>query len=154
MLMSRMIVIDTVSLISYFSSVFNRSPRISERALALLDRAFTYPDEILLSIPGVVFVEIFDKWFRGDTAKDEEFRAKFRAEVLERIIRAPNIEIREIDIETLEMFLSLEDPTINLENNDRLILATAAVLQARLVTSDAKVVDFVEKNATIPATIR
>ncbi len=76
-------------------------------------------------------MEIFDKWFRNNNG--EEFQAKFRTEVFEPVRQAPNIEIREVDAEVLEMFLSLQDSDINLENRDRLILASAAVLKAPLI---------------------
>ena len=142
-------VVDTTALISYFSSVFNQGSRISDRAISLIDRAFQY-EAVILSIPGVVFVEIFDRWFRGNKSQDEEFRAKFKAEVLERIRRAPNIEIREIDAEVLGKFLLLEDPHINLENSDRLILASAVVLESPLITSDEEVIQYVRKHQVIP----
>jgi predicted nucleic acid-binding protein len=146
-------VTDTVALISYFSSVFGQDSEISPRAISLIDSAFQYEDEVILSIPGVVFVEIFEKWFRGDESQDEEFRAKFKFEVFERVRRAPNIEIREIDDEVLEMFLSLQDPDINLENSDQLILASAAVLESPLITSDGNLIQYVKKHQVIPYTI-
>lgn len=140
------IVIDTTALISYFSSVFNENPRISPQSIALIHRAFQYTNEVLLSIPSIVFVEIFDKWFR-----DEEFQAKFNAEIYELIKQAPNIEIRPIDHEILERFITLEDPNINLENHDRIILASAAVLNWSLITSDPKLHQFVERHKVIPS---
>jgi len=106
-----------------------------------------------LSIPGVVFVEIFNKWFCGDKNQDEEFRARFKAEVFEQVRRAPNVEIREIDAEVLEMFLSLHDPDINLENSDRLILASAAVLESTLITTDNNIIAYVRKHRVIPSII-
>ncbi len=146
-------VLDATALISYFSSVFNQRSKISPKAISLIDEAFRYQDRIILSIPGVVFVEIFDKWFRGDESQDREFRAKFRAEVLEQVHRAPNIEIREIDAEILRMFLSLEDPNINLENSDRLILASAAVLESPLITSDKDMTKYARKYKLVPSVI-
>ena len=149
----RRFVVDTTALISYFSSVFSQESRISDRAISLIDRAFRYEDQVILSIPSVVFVEIFDKWFRGTESQDQEFRAMFRAEVLEQVRRAPNIEIRETDAEILEMFLLLQDPDINLENRDRLVLASAAVLESPLITSDERVTRYVQKHRTIPSVI-
>ena len=108
---------------------------------------------VILSIPGVVFVEIFNKWFCGDKNQDEEFRARFKAEVFEQVRRAPNVEIREIDAEVLEMFLSLHDPDINLENSDRLILASAAVLESTLITTDNNIIAYVRKHRVIPSII-
>jgi predicted nucleic acid-binding protein len=141
-------VIDTTALISYFTSVFEQDSQISRNGLKFIKNAFDTEYETILIIPGVVFVEIFDKWFRDNNG--EEFRAKFRAEVFEPIRQAPNIEIREVDEETLEMFLTLQDENINLENRDRLILASAAVLNAPLITSDGKVIKFVKRQKVIP----
>lgn len=143
-----------MSVISFFSDVFGQSSRISSYGLTLLERAFTSTDDLILSIPGVVFVEIYDKWFRGGKARDEEFRARFRLEVLERIHQSPNIEIREIDIETLEVFVTLEDRNINLENSDRLILAVATVLQAPLITADPSLISFAKRHRVIPYIVR
>lgn len=152
--MPRLFVVDTMAVISYFSNVFGQDTRISKRGLSIIGQAFDFPDEVLLTVPGIVFVEIFDKWFRGGRDKDDEFRAKFRVEVLERIRNAPNIEIREVDVETIQKFLWLEDPNINLENSDRLILASAAVLQAPLITADPVLIDFVKKHGVVPEVIR
>ena len=140
------LVLDTTALISYYSSIFEQPPQISQRALSLIDNAFKNQYDTILIIPGIVFVEIFDKWFRRH---DLEFNAKFLAEVFQPIKAAPNIEIREIDYETLEIFLLLEDPAINLENRDRLVLAAAAILQATLITSDQDMIDFVNKYKTL-----
>jgi predicted nucleic acid-binding protein len=144
-------VIDTTAIISYFDSVFERGSQITKQALQFIDNAFEIEYETILVIPGVVFVEIFDKWFHD--VQGEEFQSKFRSEVLEPILRAPNIEIREIDNETLEAFLTLQDQNINLENRDRLILASAVVLNTPLITSDSKLIRFVRKNRVIPYTI-
>ncbi len=141
-------IIDTTAIISYFDSVFEQGSQVTKEALRFINNAFETEYETILVIPGVVFVEIFDKWFRD--ANGEEFQAKFRAEVLEPILRAPNIEIREIDNEILEAFLTLQDQDINLENRDRLILASAVVLNTPLITSDRKLIRFVKKNKIIP----
>ena len=145
------LVIDTTSLISYFNNVFEQGSQISDEALKMVDSAFASSHEIILIIPGVVFVEIFDKWFRGKGK--EEFQAKFLSEVLSPIIKSSNIEIREIDKEILEKFISLQDIKLNLENRDRLILAVASVLNAPLITSDRKIIKFVKKHKPIPKTI-
>lgn len=141
-------VVDTTAIISYFDSVFEQGSQITNKALQFIDDAFATEYKTILVIPGVVFVEIFDKWFRNTNG--EEFQAKFRLEVLSPILRSPNIEIREIDKEILEAFLTLQDQNINLENRDRLILASAVVLNAPLITSDNKLIRFVRKNKVIP----
>lgn len=141
-------VIDTTALISYFSTVFKQQPQISEDAIKLIQHAFRSNSDILLSIPSIVFVEIFDKW-----VLDDEFRAMFVSEILELISQCPNIEIKSIDEEVLQMFISLSDSIVNLENHDKIILASAMTLQWPLITSDSKIVKYVKKYKVIPAII-
>lgn len=147
------VVVDTTALISYFPELFKRSPQVSERGLRLIADALNYEDKIILIVPSVVFIEIFDKWFRGTKPLDQEFRARFRSEVFQPLYIAPNVEIRELDLEVLEMFLSLHDPMMSLENHDRIVLASAAVLQCSLITSDADIKSFNSKHRVIPSII-
>lgn len=142
-------VIDTTALISYFGTVFNRDSKISQTGLGLIRQAFQEEGRVLLIIPSIVFVEIFDKWIRN-----EEFQAKIRSEVFEPIKQSPNIEIRPIDKEVLENFIILTDADIRLENHDRLILASAVALNAPLITSDRKIRKFVAKHGVIPRIIQ
>lgn len=135
-------VLDTVALISYFSAIFRTDSKISKRQANVIDKAFHNEDAGILFIPSIVFVEIFDKWFAGATAAAEEFRAKLRSEVLYPIQSAPNIEIRELDFETIEIFLGLTAPNMVLEHHDRIIVATAVSLQAKLITSDGPIERF------------
>lgn len=139
---------DTTALISYFSTIFNQQSQISEDAIKLIQHAFRLDSDVLLSIPSIVFVEIFDKW-----VVDDEFRAMFVSEVLELISQCPNIEIKSIDEEVLQMFISLSDSIVNLENHDKIILASAMTLQWPLITSDSKIVKYVKKYKVIPAII-
>ena len=141
-------VIDTTALISYFDLIFEQQSKISKEGIRIIRDAFQTEYKTILIIPGVVFVEIFDKWLQEKCS--EEFQAKLRAEVFTPIYQAPNIEIREIDREILEIFVTLQDQNINLENRDRLILASAVVLDAPLITSDRKIKKFVKKHKSIP----
>lgn len=145
----RYAVLDTNALISYFDSVFKVKPQISDEALKMIRHAFQTDSDVLLSIPSIVFVEIFDKWIC-----DDEFRAMFVAEVLEQILQAPNIEIKPIDQEVLEQFVCLNDSTINLENHDRLVLASAMMLQWPLITSDGTILQYVERHKVVPQIIQ
>ena len=113
-----------------------------------MQHAFRSDKDVLLSIPSIVFIEIFDKW-----VIDDEFRAMFISEVLEVISQCPNIEIKPIDEEVLQMFISLNDPIVNLENHDKIILASAMALQWPLITSDSKLVRYVKKYKVIPTII-
>lgn len=139
-------VVDTTALISYFAEVFGKESQISRQGLLIMERSFANTGAGLLVFPSVVFIEIYDKWFRGSRSVDEEFRAKFNTEIFQVIRAAENMEIREIDIEVLEVFLNLDDPEINLENRDKIIVASAIVLNAPIITSDRKIKDYVNKH--------
>ena len=105
--MAELFVTDATSLISYFSNVFEKPSQISREALNLIDRALLNDPAIRLSVPSIVFVEIFEKWF-----KSEEFAAKIRSEVFEPINNASNIEIKPLEQEVLENLLR-KDNLIN-----------------------------------------
>ncbi len=143
--MDRNYVIDTTSLISYFDDVFGGKPKISQYALRVIDRAFRDDNSIKLSIPGIVFVEIFDKWFN-----DEETAAKIRSEMMAPIYDAPNIEVKPIEKEVLENFLKITDSIIKLDNHDKIILASSMMLQWPLITSDSKIIKYNRKYKVIP----
>jgi hypothetical protein len=134
--MKRRYVLDSTSIISCFPEIFQETPKISRESIRIIKTAMKDEDSHVLVIPSVVFVEIFDKWFRGDGLEGEEFRARFNAEIYGPVKTAPNVEIREVDVEILEKFLALHDPIVNLENHDKIVLATASVLNAALITSD------------------
>lgn len=142
------IVIDTNALIGYFHRVLDQPPRMSRYAFSLMAKAFHYPDEVILIIPSIVFVELFEQFI-----VDEETQAKFKAEVLQPIKHAPNIEIRPIDVEILENFLLLEDQNVRLENHDRIILASAMALQSPLITSDPQIKRLNNRRRFIPKVI-
>lgn len=142
------IVIDTNALIGYFHWVFDQPPRMSQLASSLIEKAFRYPEDIILIIPSIAFIEVFEQFI-----VDEEHQAKFKAEVLEPIQNATNIEIRPIDMEVLENFLLLEDPSIRLESHDRIVLASAMALQCPLITSDSKIKRLNKKRKFIPKVI-
>lgn len=147
--MTELYILDTTSLISHFDHVFSLGSAISARAHALIEIAFrSGPQKIQLSIPAIVFVEVFDIFLR-----DEESAAKFYYEVMTPILDSPNIEIREIDREVLERMLDIGAELEAHEVHDKLILASAIVLNRPLITSDTKVIEFVKKYKIIPAVI-
>lgn len=143
--MAELFVTDATSLISYYSDVFQKPSQISREALNLIDRALLSDPAIRLSVPSIVFVEIFEKWF-----KSEEFAAKIRSEVFEPINNASNIEIKPLEQEVLENFIEIKDDHINLENHDKIILASAMMLNCSLITSDSKIIKYVKKYKVIP----
>lgn len=146
--MVNVFVADTTSIISYFSDVFDVGRSISEEAIGFIKRAFHDDPLVRLAIPSIVFVEVFDKWF-----KSEEFYAKFMSLVFYPINAAPHIEIKPIDREVLENFIKIDDAVVNLENHDKIILACAMMLNCPLITCDSKIIKYVKKHKVIPQII-
>lgn len=142
-------VVDTTSVISYFSDVFGESSQISQHALNLIDKAF-HEDSILLIFPSIIFVEIFKKWFIN-----EEEAAKIRIEVLERIKNRGNMEIKPLEKEVLENFIKIQDiePNYNFDNHDKQVLASAMMLQCPLITSDLRLIRYNKRKKVIPKII-
>jgi predicted nucleic acid-binding protein len=138
-------VIDTNALIRYFDTVFgSQSFGLSKNARAIIQDAFTDNSLIRLSIPSVVFLEIFEKWY-----KDEEFSAKFRYEIYERIRSSPNIEVRPIDREILEKLIEIRGSLTNHDIHDKIILASAIALECPLITFDKKIIDYIKASTII-----
>ncbi|QPC83663.1 hypothetical protein G4Y79_04580 [Phototrophicus methaneseepsis] len=135
---------DTVALVSYYHEIFDDLSRISAKGMRIIADAVDYGgnDGTLLIIPSVVFLEIFDNWCRVEKSEDE-LRAQIFSDIFIPLRDLTNVEIREIDLELLHKFLELDDMKINLENRDRIILATALILEADLITTDSKIKDFV-----------
>jgi hypothetical protein len=141
-------VADTTSIISYFSDVFRRPPKISEKALRIIDSSFN--GNTVLIIPSIVFIEIFKKWFSS-----EERSNQIRYEVYERIKAQPNIEIKPLEQEVLENFIAITDiePDYNFDNHDKQVLASAMMLQAPLITSDTNIIRYNKRKNVIPTII-
>lgn len=146
----RLFVVDTNALMAYFNNVFGIDCTLSQRAYRLMEQALTdAPSDVRLSIPSIVFIEIFEKWLT-----DEEFAAKFRYEVFERIVNSPNVEIKPIEQEVLECLLDLRDELGDHDLHDKIILASAMMLYCPLITTDSKLIDYVASRRIIPHTIQ
>lgn len=141
-------VVDTTSLISYFSEVFGKPSQISQYALDIIDKAF-HDDSTLLIFPSVVFIEILQKFIR------EEEGAKIRSEVFERIKSRDNMEIQPLEEEVLRNFIKIQDieSKYNFDNRDKQILASAMMLQCPLITSDLRLIRYNKKKKVIPKII-
>lgn len=147
--MIRLFVSDTNGIICYFHEVFEVDQKLSKKAISIFDRAIVpYDADTKLSIPSIVFVEVFEKWF-----KTEEFARKFFYEVYTPIIESPNVEIKCIEQEDLENLIKIRGTLSNHEINDKLILASAMMLNCPLITTDQSIIAFVNENNVIPAII-
>ncbi|PHS11059.1 MAG: hypothetical protein COA78_10435 [Blastopirellula sp.] len=136
--MTDLYVTDTVGLINYFHETFSRSSSISASTRRIYDKAFsTSEGSVRLSIPSVVFVEIHEKWCRT-----EEFSRKFYYNVFKRVCDSPNIEVKPIDREVLENLLRIRGSLEDHDLHDKLILASAMMLDCPLITCDSEIIKF------------
>jgi len=144
--MLNLFVPDTNSIVSYFNEVFGVRQILTRRALRIIEKAFSpYPSETKLSIPSVVFIEIFDKWF-----KKEETARRIRYEFYELIQKSANIEIKPIEQEVLENVINIKDELSNHDMHDKIILASAIMLKCPIITTDRKIITYLKKHKVIP----
>jgi len=140
-----MYVTDTDSIISYFNKVFAVPQKLSRKARLIIQQALsTYPSDIKLSIPSIVFVEIFDNFFL-----EEEIAAKLRYEVFELIKASPNIEVKPIEQEVLENMLNIGDELRSHDIHDKIVLASAIMLDCPLITTDEKLITYIRKHKVV-----
>ncbi len=93
-------------------------------------------------------MEIYEKWFIS-----EEFARKFYYEVYIPIIGSPNIEIKPLEQEVIENLMRIRGSLSNHEINDKLILASAMMLNCPLITTDQDIITFVKENNVIPSIV-
>lgn len=138
-------VIDTNGLISFFSRAFedtpgfDGAPPISKRTRRAIESAVSpYEGWVLLSVPSIVFIEIYEKWLRSG-----EFFRKFFYEVFIPLKQSPNIEIRAIDQEILENLLDVDGCLKEHDLHDKIVVASAMTLECPIITVDPKIIEFV-----------
>jgi PIN domain nuclease of toxin-antitoxin system len=147
--MPTLYVIDTNCIIAYFYGVFCDERRLSSQAMKIIQIAFCQQEgEIKISIPSIVFVEIFERWFR-----DEEFARKFYYEVYMPIAESPNMEIKPIDQEVLQALLTIKGNLANHDLHDKIILASAIMLGCKLMTTDDEIISYVDTTHIIPGVL-
>jgi len=147
--MSELYIADTNSIISYFNEVFEKPSTLSPHARNLIKLALSESDEkIKISVPSIVFVEIFEKWL--DT---EEMAAKFYYEVFILLEKSPNIEIKPLEQEVLERLLLIGGPLSDHEMHDKIVVASAIMLNCSIITTDTKIREYVEVTNIVPAVI-
>ena len=147
--MIKLYVIDTNSIISYFDDVFEQPKVLSLGAERLIAQAlYNSAGIIRLSIPSIVFIEIYEKWFA-----DEEFAQKFFYEVYTLIEQSPNIEIKPIEKEVLENLHCIGGNLSHHDIHDKLIVASAMMLKCPIITTDHEIIKYVESNDAIPSVI-
>ena len=143
--MSNLYVADTDSMMSYFNEVFGVPQKLSRRARGIIGQALvTYPSSIKLSIPSIVFVEIFDNRFR-----DEENANRLRYEFYEAIRSSPNVEVKAIEQEVMENILQIRDELSDHDIHDKIVLASAMMLNCTLITTDGPIIDYIKKHKVV-----
>jgi PIN domain nuclease of toxin-antitoxin system len=153
--MRKLYVIDTNCLIAFYQNVFrnannyNGSPELSTKTKTIISQAIiSQASDVRLSIPSVVFIEIFEKWLNS-----EEFSRKFFYDVFTPLKLSPNIEIRPIDREVLENLIRIGGNLENHDLHDKLILATAMSLESPLITTDSAIIKYVLSCKSVPGTL-
>jgi len=142
-------VIDTNTIINYFHDVFHVNNQVSSQIAHIFKTALNdYEGEIKLSIPSIVFVEIFEKWLRS-----EEFSRQFFYEVFLPIKESPNIEIKPLDKEVLHELLTIEGSLKRHDLHDKIVLASAISLKCKLISTDTKLIQFVNETHVISEVI-
>ncbi len=139
-------VIDTNGIISFYSQVFKRIPGvdripvISQKTRQLIEHALSSSEgEVLLSVPTIVFIEIFEKYLR----RQGEFYREFFYEVFVPLKQSPNVELRAIDQEVLENLLTVDGILANHDLHDKIVVASALTLECNIITFDDKIIEFV-----------
>ncbi len=138
-------VIDTNGIVSFFSGVFDNIPGFEEEKLisnkarnAIQKAVYPFDGSVLLSVPSIVFIEIYEKWLRN-----REFYRLFFYEVFIPLKQSPNVEIRAIDQEVLENLLKVDGCLAEHDLHDKIVVASAITLECAIITVDQKITEFV-----------
>jgi hypothetical protein len=138
-------VIDTNGIISFFSEVFKNQPKfdgapqISKKTRNVIREAVYSPEgRVLLSVPAIIFIEIYEKWLRS-----EEFLRQFFYEIFVPLKQAPNVEIRAMDKEILENLITVDGCLKGHDLHDKIIVASAITLECPIITVDPIIIEFV-----------
>jgi PIN domain nuclease of toxin-antitoxin system len=141
-------VIDTNGLISFFAGIFDNAsefrcpPLLSRKARETIQEAVSpLEGRVLLSVPSIVFIEIYEKGLRSG-----EFSRKFYYEVFIPLKQSPNVEIRAIDQEVLENLSFVGGCLAKHDLHDKIIVASAMTLECPIITFDQRIAEFVENS--------
>ena len=144
--MATTFVVDTNAIIDFFNDIFDQEAMLSKKSRQIIGKALSsIENDHKLSIPSVAFIEIYEKW-----CKTTEFTAKVKYEIVKPLVESPNIEIKPIEREVLENLMLVEGPLLNHEINDKIIVASALMLQWPIITLDEKIKAFIDESNIIP----
>lgn len=140
------LVIDTTTIISYFSEVFGKDPQVSKKSISIFESAF-YDTSLKIAIPSICIIEIYMKFF-----KNEEIAQKIKYEVLNKIFSQENISIIALEKEVLENMIKIVGVRKDkkFDNHDKQVLATAMMYNCPLITSDERMIIYNNDRHVIP----
>ena len=135
-------VLDTHAVIWHFPKAFEQESCNSEKVdriirETLLDDSSPYR----LVVPAIVFLEIFDKFSRT-----RENSSRVYYECFVPLMECDRIELRELDFEILEAVSQVSGVLDSHEINDKIIVATARVLNSPILTKDPKIHEYAEND--------
>ena len=105
----------------------------------ICETLYNSDSDLRLVIPSVVFVEIFDKWSRTDESSKRIFY-----ECFEPLNQCDRVDVRELDEEVLLALSRIGGVLERHEINDKIIVATAEVLEAPILTKDPKIHEYAD----------
>jgi len=141
----KLYVCDTVSIISYFNEIFGVGQILSKQAYGIIDDTFKNNYSLnRLSIPAMVFIEIFEKWLTYETIVNQ-----FHSEVFVPVSESETIEIREIDKEVISVAMDLNYNLSDHDAHDKLIVSSAIILNAPIITTDTEIINFADLSGQI-----
>lgn len=144
--MRNLYVCDTCAVIHFFGRFFRTECKLSNRALGIIEEALRpIQGGIRLSVPSTVFLEIYDKWL-----PDEEAVRQCYYEVYLRLRESPNVEIKPIEREVLENVLRMDGLMADHDMHDKIILASAMMLECPLITSDTVIRKYNARARVVP----
>jgi PIN domain nuclease of toxin-antitoxin system len=134
-------VCDTCCLISYFRDIFEplgAGINLSPGTRSLIDFALC-PDysNIKISIPSVVFCEIYDRWLLS-----KETVKQFYYEAYLKLDSSPNIEIKPIEKDVLYHLITIDGELNDHEITDKIVVASALELDCPLITTDETIINY------------
>lgn len=143
-------IVDTVAIVSAFPDIFQQPPKVSRHATDIIKKAlYSTPDEIILHIPSVVFIEIGRIW-----GKNKEMAGEIYSRIFSKLKDAENVEIVGIEQEVLEGIVEVDDRVVRLEIHDKIIVATAIMYQYQLITCDTKIIEYAASNSSLRGIIQ
>lgn len=140
-------VLDTHAVIWHFPKAFGQVSCNSEKVDRILRETLaddSSPNRLV--VPAIVFVEIFDKFSR---TREESSRVYYECFIP--LKECDRIELRELDFEILEAVSQVGGVLDSHEINDKIIVATARVLNSPILTRDPKIHEYADNGGLCEA---